>query len=191
MLSIDQSEARMRALKAQLGRDLKFEPRRRQDVEFVFMLAFPVEARQIRPQLNFHRAAELPVYATSHVYSGKLDANLDRDMDGILFSDMPWVLGRASAQQELRTEIVRLWPEFAEQFLRLYALGVDAYNLIPRLSQLHAYRYERINGETGSLGMDEAGRIQRQLLWARFTNGKPRVVEYDRDHAHTEPQTTR
>lgn len=196
MLSIDKSEARMRALRAQLGRDLKFEPRRRQDIDFVFMLAFPGEARQIRPQLNFHHATELPVYATSHVYSGKLDANLDRDMDGVVFADMPWVLGSASAQQELRAQIMRLWPEFAEQFLRLYALGVDAYNLIPRLTQLHAYRYERISGETGSLGMDEAGRIRRQLLWARFTNGKPRIVEYDpapnaADHVRAEPQAAR
>jgi len=194
MLSIDKSEARMRALKARLGRDLKFEPRRRQDVEFVFMLGFPIEARQIRPQLNFHRAAELPVYATSHVYSGKLDKNMDRDMDGILFSDMPWVLGRGSAQQELRTKIMQLWPEFAEQFLRLYALGVDAYNLIPRLTQLHAYRYERVSGETGSLSMDEAGRIQRQLLWARFSSGKPHIVEYapmpnSDDGAHAQPQS--
>ena len=71
--------------------ELEFEPRRRQDIDIVFMAAFPAGARQLMPQLAFHHGADLPVHATSHVWSGVPDPANDRDLDGVVFGDMPWL----------------------------------------------------------------------------------------------------
>ncbi len=143
----------------------------------MFTAAFPVEARQIRPQLKFFGASALPLYATSHVFTGKPDADRDGDMDGIVFGDMPWALTADSRQQAVREAVHRYWPERSGNYKRLFALGVDAYNIIPHLERLRAYRFERFHGETGSLRIDEADRVRRQLIWARFDNGIPRVIE--------------
>ena len=159
-----------------LHENLKFEPRRRQDVDFIFLAAFPRQARLIRPQLKFHYAGNIPVYATSHIYSGKRNRHADRDMDDIIFEDIPWVLYTPNNTPPLQKNIDQLWPEESDQYTRLFAMGIDAYNLIPHLNHLKSYSYERYNGETGILSLDEYHRIFRQLSWARFRNGIPRPL---------------
>lgn len=159
-------------------------PKRRQDMDFIFLSAFTQHARQIRPHLLFFYAGDVPVYTTSHAYSGKVDRNADTDLNGVMFSDMPWVLD-AESPQPLQRAITRLWPQPAEQFKRLYALGVDAYNLIPLLSRMKADPGERLAGETGNLSMDEAQRIHREPRWARFVEGEPLLLEH-----LMEPMTT-
>ncbi|MEQ6340649.1 MAG: penicillin-binding protein activator [Gammaproteobacteria bacterium] len=150
------------------------ERRRRQDVDALFMVAFPRQARQIRPQLNFNFAGDVPVYATSHVYTGRIDKNADTDVNDVLFCDMPWVL--EEGQQALSRIISQRWPQSADQFKRLYALGVDAYNLLPYLSRMRADPSERMAGETGNLSLDKGQRIHRALVCARFVDGEPRII---------------
>ncbi len=175
LLNIDDSKARHQRLEKIIGQALKFEPRRRQDAGFVFLGAFPRQARLIRPQLKFHYASKLPVYATSHVFTGKTDRNADRDMDGVLFCDIPWVLADNQHQPPLKKAIQALWPAKAAQYTRFYALGADAYDIIPFLNNLRAYPYERFSGRTGMLSLSEDNRIFRELHWARFKNGVPRA----------------
>ena len=177
VLNIDDSEVRYATLKDVLKKRLVFNPRRRHDVDFVFIAAFPRQARLIRPQLKFHHADRLPVYATSHVFTGKVSAQLDRDMDGIYFGEMPWVLPGNAKQRPLRREIIKLWPESSENYLRLYGLGIDAYNLISNLNRLIAYRTEFYKGETGNIYLDDDNRLHRRLLWVGFQRGIPRVLD--------------
>jgi outer membrane PBP1 activator LpoA protein len=179
MLNLDQSDARRRDLERMLGRSVEFTPRRRQDIDFVFLAAFPRQARLIRPQLRFHHAAHLPVYATSHVFSGKVDANQDRDMDGIIFGGMPWTLDAPTPNDELRNAAAHSLPSYDEQWQRLIAMGVDAYHLLAAIKLLHEYPHERYQGETGSLRVDDQGRVRRQLVWARFVGGVPHLIKDD------------
>ncbi len=176
LLNIDESEQRKKALQQLLGTPLKFEPRRRQDADFVFMVAFPRQARLIKPQLKFHYAGGLPVYATSHLYSGRQDREANRDLDQITFCDIPWVLKRERDENSLNLRIQKLWPEKNSQYTRFYAMGIDAYNLIPKIKHMATFRYERYNGETGSLSLGESNRIFRQLPWARFKRGIARPL---------------
>ena len=176
LLHVDQSRLRAKYLRRLLGGSIKYEERRRQDVDFVFMLGFPVDTRQLRPQLKFNRASRLPVYSTSHAYAGFANRTADRDMDGIMFSDMPWVLGFNSGKQKLKKTIKRQWPNQAERATRLHALGVDAYSLINRIEQLKNFQGDRFYGETGYLYMDSAQRIHRQLTWASFRKGRARII---------------
>lgn len=170
LLNIDASENRARALRAALQTDIKFEPQRREDADFIFMAAFPRQARLIPPQLKFFYAGDLPIYATSHVYEGKPDPNKDRDLDGVMFTDMPWLLKKDS--DPLRAAIEQAWPNQGG-LLRLYALGVDAYRLAPYLQLEHIGSNDALDGATGRLTIDNQHRVHRTTLWARFNRGEP------------------
>lgn len=177
LLNLDESWQRHRSLKILLGQEVKFEPRRRKDVDFVFMAAFPRQARLITPQLQFHHASDLPVYATSHIYSGKQNPGDDRDMNGVIFCDTPWTLSKQHTKGELQQSINQLWPNASTHYSRLYAIGIDAYNILPYLAWLKETQYERYTGVTGNLYLGQYNKIHRTLKWARFVNGRPSVIQ--------------
>lgn len=173
LLNIDASEQRHQALTRLLGRQPEFEPRRRQDADFVFMVAYPQQGRLLRPLLRFHRASRLPVYATSQIFAGVVDADLDRDMDGVRFCDMPWTLQTEHPAADLRATLDRLWPDRTRQYSRLYAMGIDAYQLTPYLQGLATGTFARHPGVTGDLYLDPQRQVHRDLQWAQFRNGRP------------------
>jgi len=185
-MNIDDSKQRYQKLKRLLGGKLEYEDRRRQDVDFVFIAAFPEQARQLRPQLKFYKASRLPVYATSHVYSGKTDRQRDRDMNGIIFADMPWNLNNSDTS--LYKNIAGLWQNRNDKLTRFFAFGVDAYNIIPHLQRLQRYSFERFQGHTGNLSMDSELGLQRQLSWARFRSGRPYYIEQSAESARFKAQ---
>jgi len=173
LLNISQSISRHSRLKRLLSTDMKFTPYRRQDVDMIFIAATPRDARQLKPQFKFHYAGELPVYATSHAYTGKLDKNADRDIDDLYYCDMPWILNPGN---QIKQSLNRYWPE-QERHSRLFALGVDAYNMIPFLGRLQAKSYERFSGQTGNIYLDPFKRLHRELLWAQFIRGVPTLID--------------
>lgn len=175
LLELNESKERHRNLQSILKQTLHFEPRRRQDADFVFMAAFPRQARLLRPQLKFHYASNLPVYSTSHVFTGKRDRYTDRDMDDIQFCDMPWTLD--STPVALKRQLLKTWPEQMRNYSRLFALGIDAYELIPQIEYLQMFRHERVNGMTGTLYINEDQRVARSLKWAQFEKGLPVLLQ--------------
>ncbi len=177
LLNIDDSEVRGRELRGVLGRSVRYEPRRRGDIDFVFMAGFPRAARQLRPQFEFHDAADLPIYSTSHVYAGFPDAQADGDIDDIAFGDMPIVLRVSRDVEALRSQLLSLWPERVRAHLRLYAFGFDAFALISGLRLLAAAPDNTLRGRSGLLRLDEKGRVQRRLTLARFEQGLPRPLD--------------
>ncbi|HEX9585582.1 MAG TPA: penicillin-binding protein activator [Gammaproteobacteria bacterium] len=176
LLNVDASEERRRQLVRTLGRRVEFEPQRRNDLDLVFMAAFPVQARQLSPLLRFHHAEDVPVYSTSHIYTGMPDPAADIDVDGVMFPDMPWTLS-AYESTGLRRTVIATWPEAMPTYLRLYAFGTDAYRLVSRLRALKAQPYAEYEGATGFLSVDDRNRVERRLLWAQFADGLPRVME--------------
>lgn len=171
MLQLNQSQTRKRRLQQQLGLELYFEPRRRHDADFIFLAAFPRQGRLLKPQLKFHHAGDIPVYASSHIFSGIADANADRDINGVTFCDTRWTIDPDSSS--IGQQITRLWPQNSHSSLRLYALGADAFKLIPHLNELQQSEFYSYQGQTGLLSMDQQRRIHRQLSWAKITNGVP------------------
>ena len=170
-LNIDLSEVRAAELRRVLGRTIHFEPRRRADVDAVFLAGFPISARQLMPQFRYFRAEDVPMYATSHAYEGRPDASLDQDLDGLVFGDMPWLFGTPdSANIDM---FKRYWPDSAAGTGRLFAFGLDAYRVLPYLVRMRHQPGLRIPGSTGVLHMDSEGRVTRDLAWARFAGGVP------------------
>ncbi len=177
LLNISESEARRGLIERRLGQKLQFEPRPRQDIDFIFLAADARRGRLIKPQLNYHRAARLPVYATSHIFTGKSDPLHDADLDGVQFGDMPWMLISSGKVSELRRNVQRDWPHVFSDLDRLYALGMDSYAILPHLGRISADDTARFSGVTSSLSLDREGRLHRQLVWAKFRRGVPRLVD--------------
>lgn len=173
LLNINDSQYRDEQLAAFLGISLQFEARRRQDIQFIFLAANADDAKLIRPQLRFFHAINVPVYATSQVY--RLGDPADDDFDGITFDDMPWTLEASGAAANTRATVAALWPNNFSGNSRLYALGFDAWRLVPLLYKGHPFNIS-VQGMTGLLSMTPDGRIHRQLDWATFTNGTPQLL---------------
>lgn len=176
LLGIDASEARYKQIRTFLGKKSEFEPRRRQDADFLFLSALAKDARQLKPILAFHYAADVPVIATSHVYTGANPAEKNQDLDGIRFTTTPWVL---QIDQPIRDNLEAFRQNTASRFGRLYALGADAYRLSPYLNQLQQVPGAFLGGNTGELRIDANGVVNRSLKWAEFTNGEAREIKQE------------
>ena len=169
LLDVDESEARASDLRRITGLTFEHQARRRQDVDFVFLLANPDQARALKPTLDFYFAEDLPVYATSHVHERNAERMAILDVDRIRFCDMPWKLTPGDSAQQL---ITAAWPEADGALAPFFALGVDAYRLHARLKQLESIPGERIHARTGTLRLSPGRFLQRELLWAQFREGQ-------------------
>jgi outer membrane PBP1 activator LpoA protein len=169
LLAVEQSEKRATDLRRITGERFEFTPRRRADIDFVFLLANPAQARGINPTLAFYYADDIPVYATSHVHESN-DSRIESiDLNGIRFCDIPWKL---TDNNPLQSAIKAQWPAAGTQLAAFYALGVDAYQLQPRLQQMAILKNSKLHGVTGVLQLSADQVITRTLLWARFANGR-------------------
>ncbi len=177
-LAIDESRARLSTLRVVLRADLQAEPRRRRDADFVFIVATPQQARSLRPQLRFHHASDLPVFASSHLYTGVADRSADGDLNGIAFTDMPWVIDPDPETARTRQQLADEFGSDMERNTRLFALGYDAYRLAPVLRHDPALLREPMPAATGALHLTDDGRIQRSLVWAQFSGGLARPFEF-------------
>ncbi|MBN3563431.1 penicillin-binding protein activator [Aliamphritea spongicola] len=173
LLAINESEERSNLLRQIIGPGFETEDRRRQDVDAIFLGALPQAARQIKPTLAFFYAGNIPVYATSNIYSGRPNPISDQDLNNILFTGSPWLL-RPPSDNHIR--LAQQGKNTDSRFGRLYALGLDAYQLYPYLNQLAASPSARINGETGSLSIQHNNHVQRELDWAVFQDGQPQLI---------------
>jgi hypothetical protein len=169
LLNLDASDDREQRLASTIGTHLEFEPRRRQDVQFIFLAANARDARTVQPQIAYNHAEDVPVYSTSRVY--ELDANVDNTvLNGITFDDMPWTLEESGSVADMRTALAKDWPNNFAGNSRLYALGFDAYRLVPLLYNTHGIA-QAVQGVTGLLSLDPDGRVHRRLDWADFDDG--------------------
>ncbi|MEX0706895.1 MAG: penicillin-binding protein activator [Woeseia sp.] len=170
LMLLSQSVQRYQRLRANIGGPLQFDPRRREDAEFIFLAATAPVARLLKSQLKFHYAGDLPVYSTSRIHS--MDGRSNSDLNGVMFADTPWVIAPQPWIAELPDLYAEYWP--AERRMgRLHALGYDAYHLVAALFAARFDDMKEIDGATGVLYLDADGRVHRQLAWARFQGGKP------------------
>lgn len=145
--------------------------------DFLFLDADGEQARKVYPAVRT-RAATLPVIAPSAVYSGAADAARDKDLDGLYFVTSPWLLGIGAANDPLARATLKGGTAYLETplGLRLYAMGIDAYRLAPRLKKLAGPQTATFPGASGTLSIDARGRVERQLALAKFTTSGPQAA---------------
>ncbi|TAL59205.1 MAG: penicillin-binding protein activator [Legionella sp.] len=162
-LHISQSQTREKKLKHLLGDNIEASTSRRQDFDMIFLLAYPSKARQIMPMLKYYYAGDVPVYATSSVYAGSANALKDKDLEGLIFCDIPWVFSHQVG--------TRNWPEQFNSYNRLYALGMDSYALATQLNQLMLFPTDGSKDTNGILYLKPTKQVARELEWGQFRQG--------------------
>jgi outer membrane PBP1 activator LpoA protein len=148
----------------------------RTDATFVFIVGTPGAARLIMPQLKFHYAGDVPVYATSDSFEPDPTAN--SDIDGMLFPGTPWMISSDPVTAQIRDGVRAAWPARTARSdrSRLYAFGFDAYRLVPGLRSDTPGSTSEIAGVTGKLHLDQQNKIRRDLDWAQIKGGVPNVL---------------
>jgi hypothetical protein len=170
VLGINQSRDRLDRLESLLGTHLEFVPRRREDIQFIFSPATMASTeRSLQPQLRFFYAGGIPTYATSDAFEP--DPRANQDLDGLMFPDMPWMLGSPLAEA-VRTAASQAWPFGGPRTGALFAFGFDAYRIAEALRESRGPSSLNLNGLTGQLTLDPDGRIRRQLIWAQLRGGE-------------------
>lgn len=140
----------------------------------IVALLHPTQARLLLPQLRLAQST-LPVFATSMVYSGDANITANTDLDGVQFSDEPW-LYNAQAGLPNQAALAAQLTTASGPAARLFAFGMDAYALAPYLDYLHAHPGSYLAGATGQLTMDAAGHVQRTPTWVQFEGGVAQPV---------------
>ena len=172
-LRIDKSQQRASLLKRLLGgNSFEFEPRRRADIDMIFLVARMEEARQLKPALNFYYASDIPVYSTSQIFSDTQQDFNRNDLNGIRFTTLPWTLDDSiPAKQSILDNLT-----IDDAYSRLYAMGADTFLLLFRLPQLQQIANTTLDGTTGQLRLAEGNRIIRKQPWAEIYRGEVRPL---------------
>jgi outer membrane PBP1 activator LpoA protein len=105
------------------------------------------------------------------LYSQPFNPQSDIDLEGINFVDLPWMLRDPldmppylqGLQQQFRAA-----PNMNLTLSRLYALGVDAYNLMRFLRLPNQFPATGLFGASGNLFFDKYQHIYRQMDWGMF-----------------------
>jgi hypothetical protein len=172
LVATSQSKNRAKNLRQITGLNLESEPRRRKDLDAIFMIANAKTSKQVKPLLAFNFAKDIPVYAMQQA-NDPYNTNDNNDLNGIQFIEMPWVLNKSNT---LKQQVDTYQPNLAKAYSRFFALGADAYTLAPRLSLLHKIPTAHIPGLTGLLSISDEGQVIRELQWVEFKRGKPSII---------------
>jgi len=136
---------------------------RSDEIDAILMAASPSQAQRLYPALR-QEIKRLPIYATSHVFSGVANASTDSNLEGLIFTETPWVLNA------IRNNITA-----QSSSPRLYALGMDAYLIAKNLNKLQGFGGS-LKGKTGRIRLSKDGTMHRTLRWAQFRNGIPVAI---------------
>lgn len=144
----------------------------REDVDAIFLVAYPPQAAQIVPLLKFYYASTPPIYSISAINSGSFTPEIQQDLSGVMYCDMPWTAQNPDALpqnlQDLRAKIATLWPESNTTNRRLYALGIDAYNIAVSFDKLLNMPNVAVRSATGAITLDNYNHIVRSLAWEKI-----------------------
>ncbi len=174
ILKIDESKARKAQLENTLQIPLEYEAVRRNDIDVIFLAASSEQARLIRPQLRFHDAGDIPVYSSGRVYSGQPNPTFNQDLNGIRFAITPWQLEHTEAEDMPELDSIR-----GGNFASLFAVGHDAWNVLPWLDLMNKDPDFSFTGYSGSYESSRGTNLAREPDWAVFRRGRPAPLNMD------------
>ena len=134
--------------------------------------------RQIKPLLSFYYASDIPVYAISSVYSGNNIIEKDQDINGVQIYDMPWILDKTIKSKKIYKIIKRNWDNSLTNNPRLFALGIDSYNISKEFKNLAQTPTSSISGMSGLLKILPNNQINREQLWGVIAEGKVNLLNH-------------
>lgn len=168
LFGIGASEARQQALSSTVSQPLEFSPRRRRDIQFVFFAAPFRTARLLVPQIDYYHGMGLPVYSISNLY--KVGASPD-DLNGVHIPVMPWFVASDGPIAALRRNLSGLFSQGWRHHAPLYALGYDAWRLVPLLANTTQPLNRPVRGVTGTLSLEANNVVRRRGAWVQYADG--------------------
>ena len=178
-MGVTESQARTQLVRGIVGIPFTAQAARRYDLEGIFLAAKPAQGRSLLPQLRAFDAEDWPIIATSNIYAGSPNADLDRDLNGLEFCDAPWVLNAHAGDAVPPRESIRSLNSTVGAGARLVAFGIDAYRTLMHLSWLESNPDTAISGATGLLSVDQNGSVRRKPSWAVIRAGVPVATRAD------------
>ena len=128
--------------------------------DMIFLAANAAQAKLARPYLD----AATPTYGTSHLYDGVQKGLQNLDLVAVHFVDMPWILETEETQFSGYRVAAAAFKGVELQ--RLFALGLDAYRLLPQL-QGQIEGKTLLEGASGEILYGEPA-LSRTLPMAQF-----------------------
>ncbi len=172
LLAVDESENRHKRLERLIGRSVEYQQRRRQDIDAVFLYANAEDGRRLKPLLDYYFAHDIPVFSTSKIYNGQHQEQLNKDLESVQFTGLPWLLTSAEDQNQ-KSLLKTIIPEITtSQNGYLFAFGMDAYRLIDQIGILEIFPQQYLQGSSGNLYMNPNKQLLSQLSWGKFQKGK-------------------
>lgn len=172
LLKIGPSNRRAEALQARLGRNLSFQPRRRQDADLIFVVARAAQGQLLVPQLRYNYSGDLPVFSIQSVFDEKHPDN--RDLDGVELPALP-VLARRHVQVS-HGQIGGGALSDAEVNVSLFAMGYDSFKLALALYNGAETLATGIHGLSGTIYRTPGGGLERKLAWTQVVDGELTAV---------------
>jgi outer membrane PBP1 activator LpoA protein len=172
LMGINESDNRYKNIQKTVP-NATFVPQESLGFDTLFLSAYNKEGRLINPQLP--QSGNVSVYALPTIYSGLPDSASDMPLNGITFCDIPWLFNAAYTGELSMMSIRDILNQFPISYIRLVAMGIDAYHLSGRLTTLGSTPY---SGATGNLTLAESNRIKRSLVCAKFVMGQPELIGF-------------
>jgi outer membrane PBP1 activator LpoA protein len=182
MLDVAQSEKRIEQMERLADVEVFGVERNRRDIDAIVLFANPEQTALLNPiieaSLSPFARKSLSVFASSRSYSVDLNSNSLRDLRNLTFADMPWMLPEHN-WQPLANQTQQIWPQRQDTLLRLFAMGFDAYNLLPNLRRLKTLPQLVSQGLTGEINVDDQGVLHRRLPWAQVAQDRVKLLAMD------------
>lgn len=182
MLDVAQSKKRIRQMEVLSDVEVFGMERNRRDIDAMVLFANPEQTKLLNPiieaSLSPFARQSLSVFASSRSYSLDLNSNSLRDLRNLTFTDMPWMLPEHS-WQSLANQTKQLWPQRQDTLVRLFAMGFDAYNLLPNLRVLKTLPQTVKQGLTGEINIDDKGILHRRLPLAQVAQDRVKLLAMD------------
>ena len=165
-LDVAQSNARIKEVEDLLTEELYKMPRSRRDVDAIVVFASPDHTELLNPVVEASVSPfigkDIPVYASSRSMDYQKGPNQWRDLQKLQFIDIPWLLP-GNPWQRLANEVNSVKANNTANQSRLFALGFDAFNLLPKTSNMATLPQLSSTGLTGTLFINSNGEVVRIL----------------------------
>lgn len=172
-LDVAQSKTRIREIQSFADTELYNLPRNRRDIDAIIVFTTPQQTALVNPVIEASivpfNGVKVPVFATSRSVDYAQTSSQWRDLENLHFIDMPWVLPNESVSP-MAMQVQALWPQRSTTLQRLFAFGVDAYQLIPFLGSMVNLPQLHYDGLTGTLQINNDKEVVRKLSNAIVNN---------------------
>lgn len=184
-LDVNASQNRIKQLNGRLIHKIKSESRNRRDIDMIYIIGNAAQTRLIKPYIDVNIspfADIIPVYASSKSHSSfndKHNPGSSNDLQGLTFTQIPWLLNSQQQDKRLARMSDKLWPKRTDSLSRIFAMGFDSYHLLDKVSLMQQIPYIHHFGQTGVLTLNDDNIITRSLIWGQYKNNKVTEIGMD------------